>query len=227
MRKSMIAWAVLAALSGAGVVSAQSENVLTDHPCYAVDESGNCQYVFQNSVQTLDLYICNPVNPEFGDTGPRPVQNIGGFELKLLPEPGVTILSVTYPVNAVNVGLGNDLVVGFAESVPVADGGAVVATIEVLVGAFPPEDLHPYPPGGPCYLQVPFTTGVSVGVTDRPAIPGRLAYVDNDDPTNPIVGMPLDQVLTEPFLLQGFVVTEDEPVATSDVEWGGIKALYR
>ena len=137
-------------------------------------------------VYTLYLYISDPYNLEFDGSGNRSVERIGGFELKLEAVMGATVLERRYPVPAIDVGDGNNWIVGYGEPVLVdAYRFAILAEVDVLLmpwsGDPSPVERHS-PVGcenhdGELYLSPAYP----------PSIEGYLAYLDADDPVDPMV----------------------------------------
>jgi len=180
----------------------------------------NCTRVFENGVATLELGVFSPVNPSFGDIGERAVTHLGGFECKLVPHEGVTILAVHFPVPAIDVGLNGSLKVGFGEPLPVsANLKTTLATIDVLFGgdtSFPvPEE-----PILRCYME--FNTWIQVTEAYPASIPGFAAFLDADDPDDPLVAATVNP---GPDFM--FTLLQDPEVATDAGSWEKIKAIYR
>ena len=167
------------------------------------------------------VYIQNPENPDFGAGGSQPVSWINGFECRLWIEGDATVLGWSFPVAAVNAGTNGNTVVGFGEPVPVIDGFAIVATVEIFLGN--PDgnlaELKNSPQ--PCEN---YTAVVNMAPT-RPtsSIEGMLAYLDADDPNDPLVGATTDWSGPNDIVM----LLEAWTVAVEKQLWGGIKALYR
>ena len=180
-----------------------------------------CIYGPGMQVYTAQLFILDPVNPEFDGGGTHPVSWIGGFECRMVVEGDATLLGWQFPVDAINAGTNGNTVVGFAEPVPVIDGMALVATLEFFLGN----------PGGdtgelksspqPCDLA----TGFIYLLPTRPAssIEGMLAYLDADDLDDPLVGANSYWMREDGLVM----LLEPYPVDVEEQSWGGIKALYR
>jgi|GEM_PF-1917231 len=180
----------------------------------------NCSTVYENATATLELGIFQPVNPSFDDLGARAVTHIGGFECKLVPHEGVTILAVHFPVPAIDTGLNGGLHVGFGEPLPVTVGGkTTLATIDVLFGG---ETSFPIPAEMtlPCYLG--FNTWIEVTEAYPASIPGFAAFLDADDTDDPLVAA---DVNAGPDFM--FTLVQDPEVATEKESWEAIKAIYR
>jgi len=195
------------------------ENVFTIKPApYSTAHDYDCYRALDGDVGTFPVWLLEPVNPDFDGGQVRPVANVNGFEMRLDYTAGMQVLAWRFPVPAINVGTGDEVKVGFAEPVPVVDGMAQLAEIDVFIGNAP-FALPPYETG-PCYLAA------NIAVYVKPAfiasIPGRTAYLDADDPDDPLVpGIDTGDQADFRFLLtQG-------PVATEGRTWGTIKSLYR
>lgn len=171
-------------------------------------------------VYSAYLYVQDPVNPDF-QGGSRPVAWINGFECRLWIEGDATVLGWTFPVNAIDAGTNGNTVVGFAEPVPVTDGRAVLATVDLFLGfgtsGVVGSDKSPLPCDQPTAL-------VHMAPT-RPtsSIEGMMSFLDADDPDDPLVGAYLDFLNAEDVAL----LLEAEVVGVETHAWGGIKALYR
>jgi len=173
-------------------------------------------------VYTTSLFLADPVNPEFDGGGARPVSWINGFECRVWIEGNATLLSWNFPVNAIDVGTEGNTAVGFAEPVPVIDGMAILATLEIFVGS-PDAD-----PGGKLKASPMPCDGATVFVhmaptRTNPSIEGMMAYLDADDPDNDLVGATAAWVYPEDIVLLVNVL----PVAVDQQSWGAVKALYR
>lgn len=171
---------------------------------------------------TVFLYLMNPINYDFGDGEIRSVYNVGGFECRLHAEGDVIILDKRFPVPSIDVGQAESMIVGFSEPVLVnGDGLALLAEVDVFLaeGSDPvgtPDKVSPLPCDGATgflYLYPSYP----------PSIEGRMAYLDWDDPDNPVVGADrlwdyddYPSLMLEPII-----------VATEDQSWGSIKAIYR
>jgi hypothetical protein len=166
------------------------------------------------SVYTVFFYIQN-----------APTIGINGFECRLWAEGDATILGWSFPVNAIDAGTNGNTVVGFAELVPVIDGTAVLATVDVLTGL----------PGGPagkpdqddkspifnCYE--PTATLHLAPTRPTSSIPGTMAYLDADATGDPLRSA--DNALdSDDDTIMFIKIT---PVASESSTWGGIKAIFR
>jgi len=173
-------------------------------------------------VYTAHLYIQDPVNPDFGTGGGEsPVSWINGFECRVWAEGFATILGWSFPVNAIDAGTNGNTVVGFAEPVPVIDGRAIVATLDIFLGnpagSLVKSKNSPVPCDG--------ANGFIHMAPTRPAssIEGMISFLDADDLDDPLVGATNYWVGTEEIVL----MLQAEVVGVDQQSWGGIKALYR
>ena len=172
-------------------------------------------------VYTLAIYLQYPINPDFGDGATTSVQNVGGFECNLSATMGATILDVRFPVPAINVGNGANIIVGFGEPVPVIDGYAILAEFDVLLIPFD-GDPSPGVKSSPVGCDSP--DGALWLAPSYPAsIEGFLAYLDFDDPDDALVSAvrPYFWDDSPSMFMQVFGV----PVETET--WGSVKAIYR
>ena len=151
-----------------------------------------------NSQHALYLVLINPVS-DFGA-----VQLVGGFECSIVPATGDFLLGVTYPLDALNLNDSADnLVVGYAQGLPVGSGGTVLATVSVL------------------------TIGNnSEGYYLRPASPAShpnsISYLDLGGPQVLIVdALPVSGSHDLPvFTFGDFTIDESK-------RWGDVKSLFR
>jgi len=177
-----------------------------------------CTREVDGTVVTLDLNLFNPVNHDFDGGQTRAVTGVNGFECRLVHTEGMEILAWHFPVQAIDVGSGDEVKVGFAEPVPVVDGKATVATIDVFFGNASFE-LFPYDYGRCVWDQ---NILAYIKPTFMQSLPGVTAYLDADDPDDPLV--------------PGFTTGDDAdhvyslrlaPVATERNTWGTLKSFYR
>ena len=180
-----------------------------------------CVYGPGMQVYIVYVFIDNPVNPDFDGGGSNPVSWINGFEGRFVAEGDATLLGMHFPVNAIDAGTNGNTVVGFAEPVPVVDGRAIVATLEIFLQS---------PVGGPDEVKrspqpCDAATGFVYIFPTRPtsSIEGKLAYLDADDPDDPLVAAQVWLGWEDGLAL----VLEVVPVATEQQTWGTIKTLYR
>lgn len=171
-------------------------------------------------VYTTYLFIQNPVNPDFMG-GSHPVSWIGGFECRLWIEGDANVLAWNFPVDAINAGTNGNTVVGFAEPVPVTNGWAVVAILDIFLGYGIPvlegEKGSPLPCDDP--------TAIVRMAPTRPAssIEGMVSFLDADDPDDPLVGA----TVLSAYLEEVVLLMESYGVDVENQTWGGIKAIYR
>lgn len=187
-----------------------------------------CVYGPSMTVYTVSLVLHEPVNPDFDGTGAgQPVTNVGGFECRLWGEGDVDILDVRFPVNAINAGTEDDeQIVGFAEPVPVVDGIAVLALVDVFLwmpGTKPvPQEWQDKASPLPCDN---YNATLSMApLRGTPSIADKMAFLDADDPQDPLVAADNSLIWFEgdvELLLEAMIVE------TEDQSWGTMKALYR
>ncbi len=181
---------------------------------------GFCLDAYANSFASYDLHLVDPTNPSFDNGGEQAVTHIGGFECKVVPQEGVIIMSVDFPVPSINVGDERGMIVGFGEPVPV-DGSriAVLATVNVFFTNDVSYDLLESS-NFPCYHDV--NTGMGVKESYPASIPGSVAFIDADDPdTDPLA--PAETSLRDLDIR----MFQDPVVDTENNAWGQIKAIYR
>lgn len=187
---------------------------------YTSAHDASCWYQHANTIQTIELGLVNAINPSFGSSGERAVTNVSGFECKLIPHEGVTILAVNFPVPAIDVGRNGGMVVGFSEPIPVVPGGkTILATVDVFFGgdtSFPLLDQ----PTSLCYMG--YNTWIQVTETFPASIEGSVAFIDADDPDDPLVA-----AFYNPDHDLRIYLLKDPSVATEINTWGQVKAIYR
>lgn len=173
----------------------------------------------------LYLVVEDPINPDFESSGSRPVQQINGFECALVDWGNFRVLSVQYPVPAVNIGSTANQVVGYSVPIPVVSGGpTILATITFAI--LPPTksqasnraDVGAKSPL-PCSTA---TDGLFFAITERPSIVGSMAYLDAEDTNDPLVAATTWNGFDQPAFL-----VEPWAVATDNQSWGSVKSLYR
>ncbi len=177
-------------------------------------------------VYNVYLFIYNPVNPDFGTGESRAVQNINGFECRVWAEGDATILGWHFLVNAIDAGTNGNTVVGFAEPVPVTGMTTVIATLDIF--ASNPSGNSAEMPGKlknspmPCDEPTAFVNMAPTRPTQ--SIEGTMAYLDADDPDDPLVAAYLYPVYSYNDIIMAI---QTYPVDTEDQTWGAVKALYR
>lgn len=195
------------------------KNIMTIKPDpYSPAHDFDCWIMQENTVRTMGLYLHQPVNYDFDNGVERAVTNVWGFECRIEVTDGMTILDWHFPVPSINIGVGNELIVGYSVPVPVVDDVVELATFDVLFGnaSFELPDYGT----GPCYLHA--NIEVFIRPTSIQSIPGSTAYVDFDDPGPNLVAGEIAEDYDFRFLL-----TKEDPVATEGQTWGAMKALYR
>ena len=83
--------------------------------------------------------LINPVS-DFGN-----VRMVGGFECAIVPASGDYLLDVSFPLQALNLGTPDDLVVGYSQGLPVESTGTTLATLSVLTLGNNPEGYYLQP----------------------------------------------------------------------------------
>ncbi len=191
-------------------------NTFTFDPGSGTAYDANCFRLYNNTQVTLDFYLFNPVNPDFGTGAERTVTNVSGFECKVTGTEGINILGWSFPVPYLNFGDSGELIVGYSEPVPVVGGAVKLASVDLFVGNITSFTL-PAAPAGRCVNED--NAALEIGLANVQSIAGFTAYVDADDPVDPLVA---GQVMS----LQ-IAIYEEQPVATDSQTWGTLKALYR
>lgn len=178
-------------------------------------------------VYNVYLFIYNPVNYDFGTGGEsRVVQNINGFECRVWAEGDATILGWHFLVNAIDAGTEGNTVVGFAEPVPVTGIATIIATLDIFAAnpsgksAEMTGDLKSSPQ--PC--EEPTALVYMAPTRPTQSIEGTMAYLDADDPDDPLVAAYVYPVYYGTDLAMAI---QTYPVDTEDQTWGAVKALYR
>ena len=186
---------------------------------YSTAYDFNCEYQLENGVVTYSLFLHDPVNPDFADQGARPVANVNGFECRIETTDGMDILNWTFPVPSIDVGSNGSLIVGFSEPVPVVNGRATLATFQVFFGdasfEIPEEPI-------PRCINHP-NAWLYVKPSYPQSIPGVVAYLDADDPEDPLVGGYCSNENPDGY----FQIVRRFPVDVQERTWGALKALYR
>ena len=152
-----------------------------------------------NSQQVLYLVLINPVS-EFGN-----VYLVGGFECSIVPATGDILLGVTFPLNAINVGTIENLIVGYAnEGLPVEyGGGTTLATLSILTMGNNPEG----------YFLLPASPS---------SHPNTMAYLDlGDSPGLIIDAQPVSGSFDRHVFTFGDYTVEETR------KFGDVKSLYR
>ena len=215
---------LLIGLWGMPSVGAAQDNTfwLSSHP---FDFWSSCIQGAANQTYTVSFYVDSPVNPDFDASGSRSVESINGFEFKAIFAGNLAITGVTYPVPAINIGTDTNYVVGFSQPITVVAGEpTLLATFEVFMGSWQTgelEILSPETSGSPLPCDVPHGA-VYLVTTDRPSIAGTMAFLDADDPDDPLVAASSAAGADYPDL-RGEIIG----VATEGSNWGTLKALYR
>lgn len=208
-------------LAFSGLAHAQPENVigLTEGQGWYQDW---CVEGPGTQVYTLYIYLENPINWEFNGNSNHAVENIGGFECELSATMGATILDVRFPVPAIHVGDGNNLIVGFGEPVTVTpDQHAILAEFDVLLIPYsgdPSPGVKSSPvgcenPDGALWLDAAYPASIE----------GFLAYLDADDPIDPIV----PAVRTDYWVDGPVMLMQTTGLPTDQATWDSVKAIYR
>lgn len=210
---------VLACAPALGQVLDPPENLLTLKPNpFSSAHDFDCWRVLEGDILTLQLAVFNPVNPDYMGLGEaRPVENVNGFQCKIVGTPGAFIVARRYPVPTIDLGEGG-MDASFQIPVPVVEGRIVLLEVDFII-AYPDFELPVYETG-PCYLEA--NIEVDIVPYAYSAIPGRTVYYDADDTVNSVISC-LDTPDDYDFRL---LLTQG-PVATDGHTWGTMKALYR
>lgn len=182
------------AASSAGAVLDENRFGLFYDQAATIDEID----IEANSQQVLYLVLVNPVSDQGN------VQLVGGFECTVVPASGDFLLGVTFPIDAVNVGSTDELIVGYQQGIPVGTGnGTTLATLSVLTMGNNPEG----------YFLLP---------TSTPYLPNLMVYLDMASGVGEAVGtLPVGGSFERPvFTFGDYTVDENR-------EWGDVKSLYR
>lgn len=157
-----------------------------------------------NSQHALYLVLLNPVNDGFGGAGSRDVGFVGGFECGIETAGGDLLLSVEFPLPAVNVGSNDNLIVGYGSALPVGSNrAATLATLRVLS----------FGNNRDGYLLSP---------SSPQSLAGVMAYIDAEDTGDNLVGMlPVSGAFDQPVFWFG------EWHARESAQWGEVKSLFR
>jgi hypothetical protein len=207
---AILLWATAAFAQPTNVMGLSSDNGFADY----------CVFGPGNQIYTVWVYIQDPVNPDF-QGGEQPVSWINGFECRVWIEGAAILLGWHFPVDAIDAGLNGNTVVGFAEPVPVVDGRAIVASLDIFLEYPGAVQLEPQASPLPCDGATAYVLMAPTRPTS--SIDGSMAYLDADDPDNPLVAAQLADFWTEDIAL----LMEAQPVDVDRQAWGGIKALYR
>jgi hypothetical protein len=177
-------------------------SLLTVAPAIALDEVGiffdqtGSEFCLEaESFATVDAYmlLVEPSN----DSG------VYGFECSVEIE-NVTMLSVTFPAQAINVGDDDlDFKVGFANPVPHREA-IELARLSLLISSSDPSRLFIHP------------------TRNQPSIPDTPVYADGGDPNILIPMEPIDN-----FSEEGMVAGINLPQCVDEgVTWGQLKVKY-
>ena len=172
-------------------------------------------------IYTAHLYVRNPVNPAYDGGTERAVAWINGFECRVWIEGDAQVLEWHFPVDAIDAGTGGNTMVGFAEPVPVTGDLAFLATVEIFLGSAAQRLSLDKNSPLPCDEATALVH--MAPVNPYPSIPGELAYLDADDPDDPLVAATAEWVVPEDIVM----LLEATPVYVSEKPWGDVKALYR
>jgi len=197
--KKFLALAVVlsAVILAAGTTSALDENRfgLYYDRAATIDEID----VAANSQQVLYLVLINPVG-EFGS-----IYLVGGFECSIVPATGDILLGVAFPLNAINIGSVDNLIVGYDnQGLQVASGGGTtLATFSILTMGNNPEG----------YFLLPASPS---------SHPNTMAYLDLGDSPGLII-----DALPVSGSFERHVFTFGDYTVDEDRKWGDVKSLYR
>lgn len=218
---------VLAALclpAFAAVAQIQTENIIGITEGDSSWIQNHCLYMDEGTVTTLYIYLEDPVNTAYDNDQIQPVTQIYGFECKLTATGDATILERRFPVPAIDVGQGDNIIVGFGEPVNVtAAGFAFLAEIDVML--LPGGDKARKAGDKASPLPCQDATGFLWLDPAYPAsIEGHMVYLDWNDPDeNPMCEAygRYEEYGDPAFLIEPIVV------ASESRSFGSIKAIYR
>jgi hypothetical protein len=185
--------------------------------------SGPWTCLWHSGLTTLYLYVHYPHNPSFDGGGGQNVIHISGFECRIEALGDVVILGLRYPVPSINAGTGSSYVVGYSEPVHVNNVSFILAEVDILIapGLGDTKSSNTAAAASPVGCH-DYSGRLFIAPTYRPSVPGMMAYLDADDPDDPLVGA--TRYGEDP---DADVRTEPRPVAEESRNWGSIKALYR
>ena len=222
MRKTLISILMITSLLAPAVVQGQMP-ALNQFELSFDPFSGPWTCLWQSGVATLNLYVLSPYNPSFDGGGGRYVEHIKGFECRIEAFGDVTILGLRYPVPSINAGTGSSYAVGYSEPVPVNDYFFVLAEVDILIAAGLGDTKSSASVAAASPVGCSNYSGrLLIAPTYRPSVPGMMAYLDSDDPDNPVVGA--TRYGEDP---EADVRTEPRPVADERSSWDSIKVFYR
>lgn len=184
-----------------------------------------CLYSDPGQQLIVYIYLRDPINHDFDDGQDRAVTSVRGFECKLTGTGDALVLGRRFPVPAIDVGQGSNMIVGFGVPVTVdPEGIAVLAEVDVLFNFVPGQKAAP---GGETASPLPCDEATGflwLNPAYPPSIPDHMAYLDADDPDayDMVAALPMFGSWEWPsFAIQvNFVGTETQ-------SWDGVKALYR
>lgn len=142
------------AITFTGIYTESNTGVAPDMPnvigLYTTEECG-AEYLVANQFDQPTLYLVatNPV--DIDGTG-LPVTSVMGFECSLELDPGLLLIAVEYPGNALNVTGPPDFVVGYSTPLPVGGDACVLASIRFLYTTTEPELISLMPSA---YTSIP------------------------------------------------------------------------
>jgi hypothetical protein len=146
---------------------------------------------------TAYVIVTNPYNI---DTM-TPLPALGGVEFNLAAPAGVTVLSLTWPVDVINVGNNTDVIAGFGQPLSVDNGMAVLCTYTFFVMSTDPQE----------FFLGPFSV---------PSIPDVMVLLDSTEDIH--AAYPSSGAWDAPVFGINTVPTATEPTTLDNV-----KALYR
>ncbi len=157
-----------------------------------------------NTQQALYLVLLDPVNDDYGGGSSRNVAYVGGFECGIQPAGSDILLSVDFPLAAVNVGSTANLIVGYATALPVGSGrAATLATLRVFSFGNNRD-------------------GYRLGPASPSSLYGAMAYVDAEDEADNLVAM-----LPTSGAFEQAVFWFGQWHVRESARWGEVKSLFR
>ena len=206
MKKLLFAVSALAALSllAPSTGLAQFNNHLG---LYADEAATSVNLTEVAAFSTVPVYVVvtNPYNTNLD----QPVSGIKAVEFQVVPPANVTVLGITFTNTAVNVGTSINVIAGFGTPVDVSGGMAVVATYSILymdaAGTAP----------APFHLAPAEPASISDMLAIQDAADELLygLYPSSSTYDNPVFGIN--------------TIGDDVVVATDEVTFDSVKALYR
>jgi len=214
---------LVAMASGAAYAQFGASNTITINPwLYSTAYDADCSWVEDGTIQTLGLYLYDPVNPTFGaDDVERPVEFIDSVEVRLEFTAGLTVLNWSSLPDAVISNTANSIAIHYPTPLPVAANPVQLAFFDVWVSA---DGFDPAEYGiGRCVVNYNAQAYAHAPYTSR--IPGYANFTDAEDlEFDPLVA---GVTSGSDFADFRFAIHLPEEVATDRETFDSLKALYR